>query len=139
MNNPKPEPEWNWETNEVSLHIANVIDLYEKVGEKGLDPDEIEAAVRAWANSGTIEARCFMAFMASEKGIDWHEAAIDWHAIAVLEGWVDIDAIEERLEDIRVSIRSESISYGEIVELQSLADHIDDGDIELLQWAGVPE
>ena len=44
-----------------------------------------------------------------------------------------------RLEEIRAEIRAERISYGEILELQSLARYIDPSDVELLQWAGVPE
>lgn len=44
-----------------------------------------------------------------------------------------------RLEQLRNALRSESISYGELAELQSLAPHIDPDDIELLEAAGVPE
>ncbi len=47
--------------------------------------------------------------------------------------------IEERLEYLRGEIRAERISYGELAELQALADHIEPGDAELLEWAGVPE
>jgi hypothetical protein len=47
--------------------------------------------------------------------------------------------IKKRLEEIRVEIQNERISYGEIVELQSLIEHIDKNDVELLQWAGVEE
>lgn len=47
--------------------------------------------------------------------------------------------VTQRLEAIRASIRAETLSYDEIVELESLAAHIDAGDVELLQWAGVPE
>jgi hypothetical protein len=47
--------------------------------------------------------------------------------------------IKQRLEYLRGEIDNESISMGEIAELQSLAEHIDDGDVVLLQWAGVPE
>jgi hypothetical protein len=47
--------------------------------------------------------------------------------------------IKERLEYLRGEIKAERISYGEIVELQSLAEHIEPGDVELLQWAGVEE
>jgi hypothetical protein len=50
-----------------------------------------------------------------------------------------LSSIKKRLEELRVEIQAERISYGEIVELQSLAEHIDKGDVELLQWAGVPE
>lgn len=47
--------------------------------------------------------------------------------------------IQERLEYLRGEIRAERISYGEIAELQSLAQYIDAGDVELLEWASVPE
>ena len=48
-------------------------------------------------------------------------------------------AIKKRLEELRKEIQAERISHYEIVELQSLAKHIDKGDVELLQWAGVEE
>jgi len=48
-------------------------------------------------------------------------------------------SVKSRLEYLRKEIRNESISYGEIAELESLVEHIDPGDVELLQWAGVPE
>ena len=47
--------------------------------------------------------------------------------------------IKQRLEYLREQIRQENISYGEIVELQSLKEHIENNDVELLQWAGVEE
>jgi hypothetical protein len=47
--------------------------------------------------------------------------------------------IKARLEDLRSALRSESISYGELHELQGLAEHIEPGDVELLEPAGVPE
>jgi hypothetical protein len=47
--------------------------------------------------------------------------------------------IKKRLDLIRISIRDGNISYGEIAELQSLAEYIEPGDVELLEWAGVPE
>ena len=49
------------------------------------------------------------------------------------------ETIEARLEYLRQEIRAERVSYGELSELQSLAEHIDSGDVELLEWAGVPE
>ena len=48
-------------------------------------------------------------------------------------------AIKARLEYLRGELRAERISYGELNELQSLAEYIDDGDVELLEAAGVPE
>jgi hypothetical protein len=44
-----------------------------------------------------------------------------------------------RLEQIRTSLRDENISYGEIVELQSLTEYISAGDVELREAAGMPE
>lgn len=46
---------------------------------------------------------------------------------------------KQRLEELRQAIHNENISYGEILELQSLASYIDKNDTELLQWADVPE
>lgn len=54
-------------------------------------------------------------------------------------GLVTTPEIKARLEYLRGEIRAERISYGEIAELQGLAEHIDPGDVELLEWAGVPE
>lgn len=48
-------------------------------------------------------------------------------------------AIAKRLRYLRGEIVAERISYGEIAELQSLAEYIDPGDMLLLEWAGVPE
>jgi len=50
-----------------------------------------------------------------------------------------MEDIKKRLEYLRTEVRAERISYGELVELQSLAKHIEDSDVELLEAAGVPE
>lgn len=47
--------------------------------------------------------------------------------------------IKQRLEYLRGELRAERISYGELSELQSLVPHIEPGDMELLEAAGVPE
>lgn len=47
--------------------------------------------------------------------------------------------IKERLEYLRTQLQDECISYGELAELQSLAEYIEPGDVELLEAAGVPE
>lgn len=52
---------------------------------------------------------------------------------------MDIYAIKDRLEYLREEIKAERISTGEIIELQSLIPHIDQDDVLLLEWAGVPE
>jgi hypothetical protein len=45
----------------------------------------------------------------------------------------------QRLETIRASLRAQTVSYGELTELQSLTAYIAPGDTELLEAAGVPE
>ncbi len=52
---------------------------------------------------------------------------------------MDADETTGRLEYLRAELRAERISYGELAELQLLADQIEPGDVELLEAAGVPE
>jgi len=47
--------------------------------------------------------------------------------------------IKNKLEAIRKSIQNENVSYGELVELQSLSKYIDPSDVELREAAGIPE
>lgn len=51
----------------------------------------------------------------------------------------DNKAIQDRLEYLRGELRAERISWDELVELQGLVSHIDPGDVELLEAAGVKE
>ena len=51
----------------------------------------------------------------------------------------DKKQIKKRLEYLRKELRAERISYGELVELQSLSKHIAPEDVELLQASGVEE
>jgi hypothetical protein len=46
---------------------------------------------------------------------------------------------KQRLEYLRGELRSGTMSYGELAELQDLIPHIEPGDVELLEAAGVPE
>jgi hypothetical protein len=50
-----------------------------------------------------------------------------------------METIAERLEYLRQALRDECIGYGELAELESLVEHIDPDDVELLEAAGVPE
>ena len=52
---------------------------------------------------------------------------------------VDSETIQQRLEYLRSELRAERISYGELGELQTLAEYIHPGDVELLEAAGVRE
>lgn len=47
--------------------------------------------------------------------------------------------IKKRLEELRVRLRAENMSYGELHELQCLAPHVANGDVELLEASGVTE
>ena len=49
------------------------------------------------------------------------------------------EEITKRLEYLRGEITAERISYGEIAELQDLAEYIPNGDTLLQEWAGIPE
>ena len=49
------------------------------------------------------------------------------------------EKIKKRLEYLRKEINAERISTLEICELQSLAEYIEPGDVQLLEWAGVDE
>lgn len=46
---------------------------------------------------------------------------------------------QERLNYLRKQIENECISYGELAELQGLAEHIPQDDVVLREWAGVCE
>ncbi len=52
---------------------------------------------------------------------------------------IEVVTAKERLEYLRGELKAERISFGELAELQSLIPHIEDGDVELLEAAGVPE
>jgi len=47
--------------------------------------------------------------------------------------------IKKRLKYLKEQIKNENISYGEIAELQGLAEHIDKNDVELREWTSVKE
>lgn len=53
--------------------------------------------------------------------------------------FADIDSKKERLEEIREELNNESVSYGELAELQELTEFIEEGDVQLLEAAGVEE
>jgi hypothetical protein len=64
----------------------------------------------------------------------------EWSVSIIIDIKVSlVDHIQARLKYLREEIVAERISTGEIIELESLADSIDDGDMLLRQWAGIPE
>ena len=74
--------------------------------------------------------------LCAECGGDADVHTVSPDPFGLLHAWCNVSL---RLEYLRSQIQGECISYGELVELQSLASSIDPGDVELLEWAGVPE
>lgn len=60
-----------------------------------------------------------------------------WNIVRMCCG--DPHPAKERLDYLRTQIDTETFSWGELAELQSLAEWIEPGDVQLLEWAGVPE
>jgi hypothetical protein len=50
-----------------------------------------------------------------------------------------MDNIKNRLEQIRIELINETISYSELIELQGLSEHIDSNDMQLREAAGIEE
>jgi hypothetical protein len=112
----------------------------------------IEAAKEAGRNIAAYEIRSGYTLLRDWNKDDVQNARAFSHLAAVgftragtrmfSQTFVDAyraEFIRLRLEHLRGILRAESISYGELVELQGLAEHIQPGDVELLEAAGVPE
>lgn len=68
----------------------------------------------------------------------WRSTKTDDKVIALLDSIPPMET-RGRLEYLRGELRAERISYSELSELQGLVEHIEAGDVELLEAAGVPE
>lgn len=66
------------------------------------------------------------------------ERRVEFDSDNVVRSFSIID-VNARLEYIRGELFAERISYDELCELESLSKYIDDGDVELLEAAGVEE
>lgn len=84
------------------------------------------------ATSGTVR-HCIRGADGLTYAVDVGNTVIYVHASRVLT------PVAARLEYLRGEIRAERISYGEIADLQGLAEHIAPDDVELREWAGLPE
>lgn len=67
------------------------------------------------------------------------DLGLDFEVLAERGAMHHREEIAERLEYLRGELEAERISTGELIELQSLAPHIEEGDVQLLEAAGVPE
>lgn len=142
------------------LNLKKIFDAADKLYAKGLSPVR---AVRTlgkmplWTlkNPGPAyhkrEAKRYSKMLAGDLKAGHKDAAEYWQgalsaeAASVAAGRVvrnpklSKQQIKARLKYLRGEIEAERISYGEIVELQSLAKYIEPGDTLLLEWAGIPE
>ncbi len=119
------------------MKTSNIIEILKRK-KKGVDCTEAESAELKGFIRKIITNR--------KKGLaELKEETIRFDKIRVLfpiefgEATDDIETIKRILEYLRQEINAERISQEEIFELQSLAKHIDKGDVQLLEWAGVPE
>lgn len=67
------------------------------------------------------------------------EMKCEFSAHPASESFPPAGSVAARLEYLRGELRGERISYGELAELQGLAEHIPADDLELREAAGLPE
>jgi len=84
--------------------------------------------------------------MDADIGINWDVLRSiaedrDFYPLQEPSSLADIapQSVKDRLEYLRSQIEAECISQDEILELESLATYIQADDVQLLQWANVPE
>lgn len=120
------------QTVHVSIHDPRVNDVH--------PPQSTGHRVVNVNNGSHYDNGLSLMFESDDAAIAFGHAIIDTVRTAQKAEHVSYeDAVDKRLEYLRGEIRAERISYGELAELQSYAPYIDSGDVELLEWAGVPE
>lgn len=120
----------NFETEDARIAAA-------KVAGRTIAADEIRSGFtepRNWDKDDVHNARVFSHLVA----VGFSRLGTRMYSQTFVDAY-RAEFIRLRLEYLRGEIDAERISYGEIIELQGLADHIDSGDVQLLEWAGVPE
>ena len=106
--------------------------------QEGLE-DYLRKLAGAFATA-SIRASFLLAMGA--EGVETREGSTYAREGAIAQGGeVSDDALGERLNYLRAQIEEESISWGEIHELQGYGEDglIPEGDVVLREWAGVPE
>lgn len=83
----------------------------------------------------TVEDRVEPIDLDQEEDDDWDKL----EAAGIISPCTAHDKETERLEEIRESLNNESVSFGELVELQEMTEFIEEDDVQLLEAAGVPE
>lgn len=99
--------------------------------------------IGCWYNDGTfyldISENVQTIEVATSLGLHYRQLAV-WDCANGQEFFLIYRPyVKQRLEELRLALRSESMSYGELLELQCLSPYIDKGDVELLEASGVEE
>lgn len=110
----------------VSIHNPRVNNVH--------PPQDTGVRVVSLNNGYVYDNSTSLIFASDDAAIAFGRAIV----AAVLNAQDD-ERTKARLEYLRGEIQAQRISMSEIAELQSLTPWIDRGDVELLEWAGVPE
>lgn len=124
--------------------MKNLYNKYSKAAWIQLWADDDMAAVIYQRGKGYEVVTDNRRFVITTAARDLPEAFNIWNAAINQHLDNRILALEakrrgNRLEYLRRQLRAENISYQELSELQSLIPFIKDGDVELLEAAGVPK
>ncbi len=96
-----------------------------------ISTDGLHRLFQLAAKQGSIPKSCRSDL---QTEVEQFLAGVESHNVVVLHR-CDCEA-ERRLEELRRELREESISYGELAELESLRGHIESDDVELLGALG---
>jgi hypothetical protein len=103
-----------------------------------LEPDTLVLEIRG---DEALDLHGALTLSPRQGGVDSEimSALEAFYAGTSLERFHRPDNTAARLEYLRGELRAERISYGELIELQSLAQQIPADDLELREAAGLPE
>ena len=139
--NPKDGYFASMQGHETIVNHLNEKTLFDFIKANVMSLTEEDKFIGAWDNDGRIHLDVSVKFDSKEEAIQFGR---DNAQIAIYDANEGKDIIladyfKARLEELRTELRAERISTGELLELQSLAKYIEEGDVELLEAAGVPE
>jgi hypothetical protein len=144
MNDAQPTTMLSLEQNMLEDLNDNKADILKSDDPSGYVSDIASSHVPVYTADSLDVAKSDLFLATEEPDIDTKSPlqAINWNIYSCLSEqayeWLE-DNTTRRLEELREELQAEDISQGELVELQSLAKFIDEGDVELLEAAGVSE
>ena len=143
---PKPQEEIKTTSAGVKSVEAKKVNVINKIAWKGKLQDNYDGDIEQFKSYNEVyNIAKRLGFNSVEEA--WEKnpminVGTDPSELKVIKGEEKVETpkeIKKRLEELRKAITDENISTGEIAELQGLAKYIDEGDVLLLEWAGVPE